>query len=121
METHQIQFAGASDCAACVAVALEVARTFVQNPGLALPAPITFLLNGGEEPILPAAHGFITQSSFVKDLGAFINLESTGPGGPDVIFQYSGTSCLRRGDSHAVARPASGTGTGGQTMHWEGA
>ncbi|KAK9835829.1 hypothetical protein WJX74_008841 [Apatococcus lobatus] len=81
---------GASDCAACVGVALEVARTFVQNPALALPAPVTFLLNGGEEPILPAAHGFITQSRFVKDLGAFINLESTGPGGPDIIFQYSG-------------------------------
>lgn len=71
-------------------VALEVARTFVENPGLTLPAPVTFLLNGGEEPVLPAAHGFITQSRFVKDLGAFINLESTGPGGPDIIFQYSG-------------------------------
>lgn len=81
---------GASDCAACVGVALEAARTIVQNPDLALPAPVTFLLNGGEEPILPAAHGFVTQSRFVKDLGAFINLESTGPGGPDIIFQYSG-------------------------------
>ena len=75
-------------------VALEVARTFVQNPALTLPAPVTFLLNGGEEPILPAAHGFITQSRFVKDLGAFINLESTGPGGPDIIFQYSGTPVM---------------------------
>ena len=82
--------AGASDCASCVGVALEVARVLVQNPKLELPAPVTFLLNGGEEPILPAAHGFITQSRFIKNLGAFINLESTGPGGPDVIFQYTG-------------------------------
>ena len=37
--------------------------------------------------------GVCRQSSQV---GAFINLESTGPGGPDILFQASGTIYLMR-------------------------
>lgn len=34
-----------------------------------------------------------------KPLGAFINLESTGPGGPDYVFQHTGVY----GSSHEAA------------------
>ena len=33
------------------------------------------------------AHGFRGQSRWARRVGAFINLESTGPGGPDFVFQ----------------------------------
>ena len=33
------------------------------------------------------AHGFRAQSRWAPRVGAFINLESTGPGGPDFVFQ----------------------------------
>ena len=37
-----------------------------------------------------AAHGFTSSSRWAPRVGAFINLESTGPGGPDVVFQHAG-------------------------------
>ena len=129
--------AGASDCAGCVGVALEVARVAIASPELQLPVPLMLLLNGGEETVLTAAHGFMQYSSWAKQVthrcsslvliqviqcythadpnsdvglagslclsescelqvGVFINLESTGPGGPDVVFQHTGTlrECL---------------------------
>ena len=39
---------------------------------------------------LQAAHGFMQHSAHAENLGAFINLESTGPAGPDFLFQSSG-------------------------------
>ena len=87
--------AGASDAASCVGVALELARTIVANASLPLKAPIIFLFNGGEETLMQASHGFMASSPFAKELGAFINLESTGPWGPDVVFQHSGDWTLR--------------------------
>ncbi len=69
---------GASDCASNVGIILELARTIIANPALQLPAPIVFLMNGGEETLSQAANGFMKTSRFSKGLGAFINLESTG-------------------------------------------
>ena len=86
---------GASDCASCVGVALEIARTIVANASITLHAPIIFLLNGGEETLMQASHGFMASSPYAQELGAFINLESTGPGGPDVLFQHTGDWTLR--------------------------
>ena len=60
--------AGASDCAGCVGVALEVARVAIASPKLQLPAPLMLLLNGGEETVLTAAHGFMQHSSWVKQV-----------------------------------------------------
>ncbi len=34
--------------------------------------------------------GFMAGSKWAAELGAFINLESTGPAGPDVLFQHTG-------------------------------
>jgi hypothetical protein len=56
---------GASDCAACVGTALELARVIIADPGLALAAPVLVLLNGGEETVLTAAHGFMAGSKWV--------------------------------------------------------
>ena len=39
---------------------------------------------------LQAAHGFMQWSPSARDVGSFINIESTGPWGPDVLFQYQG-------------------------------
>ena len=42
------------------------------------------------------AHGFRAQSPWAPRVGAFINLESTGPGGPDFVFQARLQSCALR-------------------------
>ncbi|KAK9806066.1 hypothetical protein WJX73_010823 [Symbiochloris irregularis] len=81
---------GASDCASCVAVALETARALAAQPGLHLPGPLVFLLNGGEETFSQGAAGFMNSSKAAPSIGAFINLESTGAGGPAVVFQATG-------------------------------
>ena len=46
--------AGASDAAACVGVALEVARLYAADATRPLAAPLVLLLNGGEETFLQA-------------------------------------------------------------------
>ena len=67
---------------------LEVARVLVADPAIRLVAPIVFLFDGGEETFSQAAHGFMQK--YDKPLGVFMNLESTGPGGPDYVFQQTG-------------------------------
>lgn len=39
-----------------------------------------------------AAHGYMEGGRWREEVGAFINLESTGADGPDFLFQQSGTS-----------------------------
>jgi acetylornithine deacetylase/succinyl-diaminopimelate desuccinylase-like protein len=80
--------AGASDCASQIATMLEVARVLVADPSIRLVAPVVFLFDGGEETFSQAAHGFMQK--YDKPLGVFMNLESTGPGGPDYVFQQTG-------------------------------
>ncbi|KAL3147358.1 hypothetical protein ABBQ32_002840 [Trebouxia sp. C0010 RCD-2024] len=82
---------GAADCASCVAVLLELARVLVSDPSIKLPGPVLFLFNGGEETLMQAAHGFVSSGHrWVDDIAAFINLEATGSGGPDTLFQHTG-------------------------------
>lgn len=39
-----------------------------------------------------AAHGFVTSGHrWVDNIGVFINLEATGSGGPDTLFQHTGS------------------------------
>ena len=45
---------GASDCASCVGVLLELARVLVADPTIKLSAPVVFLFNGAEETFLQA-------------------------------------------------------------------
>ena len=112
---------GASDAAACVAVALEAARALVSRPPpppAAAPAPplpslagrrraavraaraaaphgpaspVILLLNGAEEALMQGAFGFMRASPWAAEVGAFINLEATGADGPAAVFQASGS------------------------------
>ncbi len=86
---------GASDCASCVGVGYEVARTLLSNASLPISSPLVFLFNGGEETLMQASHGFMQTSAYAEDVGAFVNIESTGADGPDVVFQHTDDWTLR--------------------------
>uniref|UniRef100_A0A182IYS4 FXNA-like protease n=1 Tax=Anopheles atroparvus TaxID=41427 RepID=A0A182IYS4_ANOAO len=77
---------GASDDAASCAVMLEVLRVLSRRPERTR-HPVVFLLNGAEETMLQAAHGFVTRHPWAADVRAFLNLESSGSGGKEVLFQ----------------------------------
>lgn len=77
---------GAADDTVMCCVMIEVLRLI----SLSNDKPkhsIIFLFNGSEEEDLQAAHGFITQHRWAKDVRAYINLESTGSGGREVLFR----------------------------------
>ncbi|XP_057530899.1 uncharacterized protein LOC130809230 [Amaranthus tricolor] len=77
---------GAGDCGSCVASMLELARLMVDS-GWNPPRPIIFLFNGAEELFMLGSHGFITTHRWRDTVGAFINIEASGSGGPDVVCQ----------------------------------
>uniref|UniRef100_A0A061S918 Endoplasmic reticulum metallopeptidase 1-like n=1 Tax=Tetraselmis sp. GSL018 TaxID=582737 RepID=A0A061S918_9CHLO len=81
---------GASDAASLVGIILEMGRLIVESKRVMLHGPIVLLVNGGEETLSQAAHGFITKHPWASGLGAFINLESGGTHGLDVMFQSTG-------------------------------
>ena len=60
--------------------------------------------------LLQAAHGFTSSSKWAARVGAFINLESTGPGGPDVVFQHAGDWTIQ--EYSAVAKHPRGSVVG---------
>ncbi|EAT48189.1 AAEL000778-PA [Aedes aegypti] len=77
---------GASDDGASCCVMLEIMRVLSREPKRNRHS-IVFLFNGAEETPLQAAHGFITQHPWAKQVAAFLNLESGGSGGKEVLFQ----------------------------------
>ncbi|XP_069127736.1 endoplasmic reticulum metallopeptidase 1-like [Argopecten irradians] len=77
---------GAGDDMSSCAVMLEIVRSLSQS-NKPLMHNIIFLFNGGEENLLQASHGFITQHPWAKSIKAFINLDSAGAGGWEIVFQ----------------------------------
>eukprot|EP00871_Galdieria_phlegrea_P000364 jgi/Galph1/1328/GphlegSOOS_G6008.1 len=78
---------GASDAAAPCGVMLELINNIIHMPPSFLRRPIVFLLNGAEETLLDGAHGFLMQHRWSKNIGALVNLESSGSGGLELLFR----------------------------------
>lgn len=76
---------GVSDNGVNCAVMVELLRVLAKDPSLK--RPVIFLFNGGEEIILQASHGFVTQHPWSKEAKYVINLDSCGAGGREIMFQ----------------------------------
>ena len=78
--------AGSDDLASCV-ILLELIQILGDPTAPALKHDLIFLFNGAEEAGLLASHGFITQHNERHRIKGFINLEASGSGGREVLFQ----------------------------------
>ncbi|KAK4283475.1 hypothetical protein QN277_000422 [Acacia crassicarpa] len=77
---------GAGDCGSCVASMLELARLIVDSDWVPT-RPVIFLFNGAEELFMLGAHGFMKTHKWHDTIGAAINVEASGTGGPDLVCQ----------------------------------
>lgn len=76
---------GVSDNGVNCAVMVELLRILAKKTDLK--RSIVFLFNGGEEIILQASHGFVTQHPWSRVAKYVINLDSCGAGGREILFQ----------------------------------
>jgi hypothetical protein len=103
---------GVSDDLAGVASILEVARALKAGPPLR--HGVLFLLDEGEEANLLGAEAFAAHSPAMAEVGAVVNLEARGTGGPSLMFETSGQDgwmvrAFAARASHAFANSVSPT------------
>lgn len=77
---------GASDAGAMIAIMLELLRVLSVDQEH-LRHCIIFLFNGGEENYMLGSYMFVKHHEWAKDVAAFINLDSAGSGGREIMFQ----------------------------------
>ncbi|CAE7207415.1 Ermp1 [Symbiodinium pilosum] len=73
-----------SDANAEIAIMTDLLRLFLHDPP---DVDVIFNFNGGEEFIMPAAHGFVTSHPWAPEICAQVNLEAAGSGGRELLFQ----------------------------------
>ena len=94
---------GAADDGVAVAVVVELARALAAGPPLE--HSVILNVNDGEELGLLGATAF-TGHRWMRDVRAFVNLESAGPGGRAILFQAGpGNAWLTRAYARAVPYP----------------
>ncbi|MGH6783368.1 MAG: M20/M25/M40 family metallo-hydrolase, partial [Sphingomicrobium sp.] len=94
---------GAADDGIGVATLLEVAANLQARP---LAHPVILLFNEGEEFGLNGAGAFLDGDPLAARVGALINIEARGVGGPAVMFETSDPNGAALGDyAAAAARP----------------
>lgn len=69
-----------------IAIMLEVLRVLVTQPST-FKHCVIFLFNGGEENYMLGSYSFVRDHPWAKDVAAFINLDSAGAGGREIMFQ----------------------------------
>jgi len=96
---------GAADDGSGVAVELEIARALSGEPETR--NGVLFLVNEGEEPGLIGAEAFVAEHPLAKEVGAVVNLEARGTGGPSLMFETSpGNGPILDLYARSVRRPA---------------
>lgn len=78
---------GAGDDGSMTVVLLEILRVLVQETAIDFKHGIVFLFNGCEENLLQGSHAFISSHKWANQVQAFINLDSAGNGGREIMFQ----------------------------------
>jgi hypothetical protein len=79
---------GAADDGSGVAIALEIARALRTDPAA---SDVVVLVDDAEESGLGGAEAFLLDPE-ARGVGAVVNLESRGTGGPSLLFETAGSS-----------------------------
>ncbi len=81
---------GAADDGSGVAIVLEIARALRAEPAA---GDVILLVDDAEEPGLGGAEAFLRDPA-AREVGAVVNLEARGTGGPSLLFEIAGSSAL---------------------------